>query len=82
MNNLIGGTPLLEIKYKYNGTERTIYVKAEYFNLTGSIKDRMGKHIVTKAMENGSLKKGQPIIEATSGNTGIVFAGQLPIYSW
>ena len=74
MKNMIGNTPLLEIKYSYNGEERTIYAKAEFFNYTGSVKDRMAKHIIEKSYEDGSLKKGQPIIEATSGNTGIAFS--------
>ncbi len=74
MNKLVGHTPLLEINYKFKGEERTIYAKAEYFNLTGSVKDRMASHIIKCAVEKGELKPGQPIIEATSGNTGIAFA--------
>lgn len=72
---LIGNTPLLAIEFIYNGEKRTIYAKAEYFNLTGSIKDRMAFHILDKAYKSGVLKKGATIIEATSGNTGIAFAG-------
>lgn len=74
MNNMIGNSPLLYIRYKYKNEERTMYAKAEYYSLTGSIKDRMAKHIMTKSYETGVLQKGQPIVEATSGNTGIAFS--------
>ncbi len=74
MSKLVGHTPLLEIKYEFKGEERTIYAKAEYFNLTGSVKDRMASHIIDCAIKEGKLTPGQPIIEATSGNTGIAFA--------
>ncbi|WP_430931813.1 PLP-dependent cysteine synthase family protein [Saccharicrinis sp. 156] len=72
---LIGNSPLLAIEFEFKGTTRKIYAKAEYFNMTGSIKDRMAFHILNKAYEHGYLKAGVPIIEATSGNTGIAFAG-------
>lgn len=71
MNNLIGNTPLIEIKYKYKDKIRKVYVKLEYYNITGSIKDRMVEYIIDKSYKDGSLKKGMPIIEVTSGNTGI-----------
>lgn len=73
MKNMIGNTPMLEINYKYAGEVRKIYAKAEYYNLTGSIKDRIAYHIINEAYKDGSLTKGMPIIEATSGNTGIAF---------
>lgn len=72
--NGIGNTPIIKIKYKYNGKEKYIYVKLEYFNLTGSIKDRMAYYIIDKAEQSGKLKSGQPLIEATSGNTGIAIS--------
>lgn len=71
---LIGNTPLLEIKLKYKGEDRSIFAKSENYNLTGSIKDRMAIHILKKAYESGALKEGDRIIEATSGNTGIAFS--------
>lgn len=71
---LIGNTPLLEIIYKYKGNKYRTFAKAEYFNLTGSIKDRVAYYILKKATENGSLKEGDLIAEATSGNTGIAFS--------
>ena len=75
LSTLIGNTPLLAIDFEYKGTKRTIYAKAEYLNLTGSIKDRMAYHILSKAYSSGELKPGDRIIEATSGNTGIAFSG-------
>ena len=71
---MIGGTPLLEIQFRYKGEDRTIHVKAEHYNLTGSIKDRMALHILRKAYENNDIKPASRIIEATSGNTGIAFS--------
>ncbi len=74
IKGLIGNTPLLQIDFTWRGRPRKIFAKAEYLNLTGSIKDRMAYHILRKAYENGDLKPGAPIAEATSGNTGISFS--------
>ena len=74
LGRLLGNTPLLALDLKYRGEHRRIYAKAESFNLTGSIKDRMAFHILRKAHESGALRPGAPIGEATSGNTGISFA--------
>ena len=71
---MIGNTPLLAIQFLYRGKERVIYAKAEHLNMTGSIKDRMAFHILKKAYEEGRIKAGDTIVEATSGNTGISFA--------
>lgn len=71
IKKLIGNTPLIRIKYKYKNVNREIYAKLEYYNYTGSIKDRIIYHIITKAKQEKRLKDNQPIIEATSGNTGI-----------
>ncbi|MCU7548824.1 cysteine synthase family protein [Chitinophagaceae bacterium LB-8] len=72
--HLVGGTPMLEIAYRYRGKCRKIYVKCEHYNLTGSIKDRMALYILQKAYEQGAIKPGDTIVEATSGNTGIAFS--------
>jgi cysteine synthase A len=72
--HLIGGTPLLAIDFVRGGRQRRIYAKAEHLNMTGSIKDRMALHILTRAREDGLLAPGAPIVEATSGNTGIAMA--------
>lgn len=74
MNIKIGNTPLIRIKYKYNGEENFIYSKLESYNLTGSIKDRVAYYIIKRAYDEGKLKKGMTIVEATSGNTGISLA--------
>lgn len=74
MKDLIGNTPMIKINYKYQNKTKSVYAKLEYYNLTGSIKDRMAYYIINKAYKIGDLKKGQPIVEATSGNTGISLA--------
>jgi len=71
---LIGRTPLLKINYSFHGKRRCVFAKAEYFNLTGSIKDRMAVHILKEAYAGGAIREGDTIVEATSGNTGISFA--------
>lgn len=74
IESLIGNTPMIKIKYEYKGKVREVYAKLEYYNYTGSIKDRIANYIIKKAKENKELKDEQPIVEATSGNTGISFA--------
>ena len=74
LQGMIGNTPLLEISFLYKGEERKIYAKAENFNMTGSIKDRMAYYILSQAIANKTLLHGMEIYEATSGNTGISFA--------
>lgn len=70
----VGNTPMIKIRYSYNGEEKSIYAKLESYNVTGSIKDRVADYIIRKGYEDGSLKKGMKIVEATSGNTGIALA--------
>jgi len=74
LTGLVGNTPLLAINFEFRGRHRRIFAKAENFNFTGSIKDRMALHILRTASAGGNLKPGAPIAEATSGNTGISFA--------
>ncbi len=71
---LTGRTPLLAIDAEFDGRRTVVYAKAEQFNFTGSIKDRMAFHIIRHAYESGELTSGGTILEATSGNTGISFA--------
>lgn len=71
---MVGNTPMLEISLKYKGEERKVYAKAEYYNYSGSIKDRIAYHIMKHAYETGAIKEGDAIAEATSGNTGIAFS--------
>ena len=71
---MVGGTPLLEIHYRFDGRARRIFAKYELMNMTGSVKDRMALHIIRRAYETGALEPGDTIVEASSGNTGISFA--------
>lgn len=64
----IGNTPLIRLEKMSSGN---VFVKAEFLNPGGSIKDRVAKHIIESAEKDGRLKPGMTIIEATSGNTGI-----------
>jgi cysteine synthase A len=73
-SEMIGNTPMLAITFSYRQKVRTLYAKAEYLNLTGSIKDRMALHIILQAYRSGCLRPGDTILEATSGNTGIALA--------
>ena len=70
-NFIIGNTPMIKINYKYKEKNKQIFVKLEYYNLTGSIKDRVAFYMINNAKAKGILKEKQPLIEATSGNTGI-----------
>lgn len=74
INNMIGNTPMLEITLRYKGRKQQVYAKAEYLNLSGSIKDRVAFYILKKAYETGTIHKDDIIAEATSGNTGIAFS--------
>ncbi len=70
----IGNTPMIKISYKMNQKINFVYTKLEAYNPTGSIKDRVAYYIITKAKERNELKANMPIVEATSGNTGISLA--------
>ena len=75
-DQLIGGTPLLELTHieKEFGLKAKILAKLEYFNPAGSVKDRVAKAMIDDAEQKGLLKKDSVIIEPTSGNTGIGLA--------
>ena len=74
LHNVVGDTPLIQVRCRFRGVERCIYVKYEAENFTGSIKDRMALHILESAYAQDEIRRGDLIIEATSGNTGISFA--------
>ncbi|MBR4447964.1 PLP-dependent cysteine synthase family protein [Methanobrevibacter sp.] len=74
IGKLIGNTPMIKINYEYEGKQGSIYTKLEYYNYSGSIKDRIAYYIIEKEKENGKLADGQAIVEVTSGNTGIAFS--------
>jgi cysteine synthase len=71
---LVGNTPILEILYRYEGVLRSVYAKAEHYNLTGSIKDRVALYILQSAYKEGTIKPYSRIVEASSGNTAISIA--------
>lgn len=71
---LIGNTPMLKASSLAGDDMADIYVKLEKFNLTGSIKDRALLSMVEQMEQRGELKKGDIIVEPTSGNTGISMA--------
>ena len=75
-DQLIGNTPLLEVKNieRAEGLKANVLVKLEYFNPAGSVKDRIAKAMIDEAEAKGLLKPGSVIIEPTSGNTGIGLA--------
>lgn len=74
IKKLIGNTPMIKINLKYKEKNISVYSKLEYYNYTGSIKDRLAYYIINDAKKEGILKDNMPIVEATSGNTGISFA--------
>ena len=76
VTELIGGTPLLEVKNieEVENLEARVLVKLEYLNPAGSVKDRIARAMIEDAEAKGLLKEGGTIIEPTSGNTGIGLA--------
>jgi len=69
----IGKTPIVGIQ-RLAPKHVTLYVKCEFFNPLGSVKDRLAIAIIEDAERSGALKPGQTVVEATSGNTGIALA--------
>lgn len=72
--DLIGNTPLVQIDCEVAPPGALILAKLEYFNPGGSVKDRMAKYVIEKALAQGRLKPGDTIIDNTSGNAGISVA--------
>lgn len=72
--NLVGNTPLVELKSLSQKTGCRILAKCEFANPGGSIKDRAAKHMISRAERDGTLKPGGTIVEGTAGNTGIGLA--------
>ncbi len=69
----IGNTPIVKLN-KIGPKDVNVYVKIEAFNPGGSVKDRLALNVIVQAEKDGTLKPGQTVIEATSGNTGIGLA--------
>lgn len=70
----IGNTPLVKLNHVVEPNCATVLVKCEFMSPSGSIKDRMARHIITQAEKTGQLKPGGIIVENTSGNTGLALA--------
>ena len=71
---LIGDTPIVRLNKIGSELDCNLYVKCEFFNAGGSIKDRIGYNMVVEAEKSGRIKPGDTLIEPTSGNTGIGLA--------
>ena len=74
ISELVGQTPMLHLRKMVPSTMADIYVKLEYLNPGGSIKDRAALGMILKAEREGILKQGSTILEATAGNTGVGLA--------
>lgn len=72
--DIVGNTPLFELKNLHLNNGVRVYVKAEYQNPSGSVKDRAAKAMLLDGIKNGRLTKEKTVIDATSGNTGIAYA--------
>ncbi len=70
LTQAIGHTPIVRLQRVAEDVESSIYVKLEYLNPAGSMKDRVALNIITDAEKRGMLGPGGTIVEATSGNTG------------
>jgi cysteine synthase B len=68
---IIGHTPLVELKRLAAKDGVRLFAKLEFYNPTGSVKDRVAKSMIERAEEEGAIQPGQTILEPTSGNTGI-----------
>ncbi|WP_456453011.1 cysteine synthase A [Hydrogenimonas sp.] len=74
ITELIGNTPLVRLNFPSKETGCTILGKCEFMNPGGSVKDRIGRNMVERALERGTIDRHSTIIEPTSGNTGIALA--------
>ena len=74
IEKLIGNTPLVQVNPSGLNEKVKIYTKLEGNNPAGSVKDRTAYFMINEALKEGSLKRTDTIIEATSGNTGIALA--------
>jgi len=70
----IGNTPIVKLNQVTRGVPGELFAKCEFLNPGGSIKDRIGKHMIEKAEQEGKIRPGGTIVEATSGNTGMGLA--------
>jgi [CysO sulfur-carrier protein]-thiocarboxylate-dependent cysteine synthase len=68
---IIGNTPIVELKRLSPKESVRLFAKLEFYNPTGSVKDRIAKSMIERAEEEGAIQPGQTVLEPTSGNTGI-----------
>ncbi len=78
----IGKTPIVKLNKIASGVSSEIYVKLDFMNPGGSVKDRLGAYILDQAVKNGDLKPGGTIIEGTSGNTGVGLAMYASVHGY
>jgi cysteine synthase B len=72
---LVGNTPVIELKKIFNEANGvSLFAKAEYFNPSGSVKDRAAKAMILHGINSGTLTKDKIILDSTSGNTGISYS--------
>lgn len=74
VEDLIGNTPLVEVRHINTNPNVKVYCKLEGQNPGGSVKDRAAYGMISEALKRGDIKKGDKLVEATSGNTGIALA--------
>jgi len=74
ITDLIGKTPMVKLNRLIGPNDATVYAKLEWYNIGGSVKDRMALYLIEYAEAAGKLTKDKKILEATSGNTGIALA--------
>jgi cysteine synthase B len=72
--DMVGNTPLMELSHISREAGAPVFVKAEFCNPSGSVKDRAAKAMILDGIARGKLTPGKTIIDATSGNTGIAYA--------
>ncbi len=74
VTELVGWTPLVRLNRVVDDVRTPVYGKCEFMNPGGSVKDRIGRAIIEEAEEEGRLRPGGTVVEATSGNTGLALA--------
>ncbi len=72
--DVIGNTPMIQLRKVVDETMARVFVKCEYLQPSGSVKDRMARHIVEQAEARGEIQPGGTLVEATAGNTGLALA--------
>lgn len=74
VTSVVGNTPLFELKKLCKDRKVRIYAKGEFMNISGSVKDRAARAMISDGIQRGLLTKDKTIIDATSGNTGIAYS--------